>query len=202
MASPVKTIQAEPFAIQLVAAATGSIHSLVYDVSTKFSGSVFWDFAPADNTASAMATQLSIQCSQKATGDDTWVSLQDWLSPTIVGGTITASGTSGTPTLTTSAVTAAMNRYFLYEAGTIANSEWVMRTAQSGGGPTYTVTVEDNLAHGHLAGTPLLAGAERFKFDVDLTGVTRVRFSLYNNLGTTTRPVVCRVGFITVDSVQ
>lgn len=200
MASPVKQVQTEPIPLALVAANLGVLHSSVIDVSTYFSGTVYWDFAPTDNTLAAAATQLSIQMSQKASGDDAWVSLQDWLSPTVPGGTITCTAAGGTTALTASASTGAMNRYFIYEAGTIANSDFVLRVNQTGLGP-YSVTVEDNIAHAHLAGTPLLAGAERFAFPIDLTGVVRIRFSIYNNLGATNRPVVSRVALTTVNSI-
>jgi hypothetical protein len=196
--SPNKTVQAEPLVMQLISAGTGVTKSAVIDVTTKFSGTVFWDFAPTENTAGA-STQLSIQASQKASGDTAWVTVQDWVSPTVLGGTATCTATAGASTLLSTATMGAMQKMFIYEAGAIATSEFHTRVTV--GAPNFTVGLEDLLANNHGAGTPLLIGAERFSIPVDFSGFVRVRFCIYNANGATNRPVVCRIALTTVDSI-
>lgn len=196
MSALVKSIQALPFALQLVPSGTGVVHSAVYDVSGLFSGTVYWDFSPSDTTAAASATMLAVQSSQAATGDDTWIQLQEWLSYTTTGANPgTGTNLAASPTLTLSAGAIAANAVFFVLDATLGNSEWNRRVAQA----ALVVTAEDNFTYAHAA-QPVWTGGERYKLDIDLTGVKRVRFALYNNRGATNRPVYCRVAFTTCDS--
>jgi hypothetical protein len=199
MSALVKTIQTEPLALQLIAASTGVVKSAVIDVSTFFSGTVYWDFSPQDTTASAAATGLSIQSSQKAAGDDAWVPMQEWLSPTVTATILTqnAGGGAGSNVIGVAAGTIGANLRFLLLDGTLANSEFCLRVAQSGA----NITVEDNLTNSHAANS-LITGAERFKIDLDFTGIKRIRICVYNNRGATNRPVYCRVALTTCDSMS
>jgi hypothetical protein len=198
MAGLVKTIQAEPIALQLIAAATGVVKSAVYDVSTFFSAVVYWDFSPSDTTAAAAATMLAIQASQKASGNDTWIQLQEWLSPGATGANPgTGTNVAGSDQLTLSAGAIAANSLFFILDATLGNSEWGKRVAQA----ALVVTAEDGLTNAHAA-QPVWVNGERYKIDVDLSGVKRLRIALYNNRGATTRPVYCRVGLTTCDKIQ
>jgi hypothetical protein len=198
MAGLVKTIQAEPIALQLIAAATGVVKSAVYNVSTFFSAVVYWDFSPSDTTAAAAATMLAIQASQKASGNDTWIQLQEWLSPGATGSNPgTGTNVAGSDQLTLSAGAIAANSLFFILDATLGNSEWGKRVAQA----ALVVTAEDGLTNAHAA-QPVWVNGERYKIDVDLSGVKRLRIALYNNRGATTRPVYCRVGLTTCDEIQ
>lgn len=196
----------DPIAIQLITAGTAAVKSSVIDMSTKFSMSVFWDFSPAANTAGATSTQLSMQGSFKDAGDDAWVPLQDWLSPTAqsAAGALAVDATPLSPQTISVAANISPNTYILfYEAGVIANSEWAFVVANAGGGgPNYTLTLEQTLVRNHtIVNTVVHSYAARWKFDIDLSTIKRVRFCLFNSRGATNRDVVCRVGLTTLDSI-
>jgi len=198
MAGLVKTIQAEPIALQLIAANTGVVKSAVYDVSTFLAATVYWDFSPCDTSATPNATMLAIQASQKASGDDTWIQLQEWLSPTVVGSSPgNGSNGAGSAALTLSAGAIAANTIFFILDATLGNSEWGKRVSQA----ALVVTAEDALTNAHAA-QPVWVGGERLKIDIDLTGVKRLRIVIYNNRGGANRQVYCRVALTTCDAIQ
>jgi hypothetical protein len=200
MSSPVKVVQAEPFPmaqINSAVAVTKAGGALGIDVSTKYAATIYWDFAPLATTANCSPTNLSIQSSQKATGDDTWVPLQEWASATVTPLTGTLTGIVGSGF--TSAANFGQNVFVLLVGAPLNTSEIHYITSVAGGGP-YTYTTEDTPSAG-LAAAAVYTYAQRFKMDLDLSATSRLRFCIYNARGTTTRNVLCRLALTTLDSI-
>lgn len=176
-----------------IAAAAVNVKSAVIDVSGISDAAIFWDFAPVANTATPAATELCIQGSQKAAGDANWVNIQSWLSPTMVPDVLTqnAGGGIGDATISTTAGTIATGLYFYVKDGADVG-EFVRKAS----GAAQVHTVEDLFTLAHAAATIYSKGVERFKFDIDLRNVTRMRVVINNNRGTN-RNVVSRVALIT-----
>ena len=199
MPSLVKTIQPEALSIQQInanAAATKSAE--VVGISTALACTIFWDFAPLATTASVNPTQLSVQTSQKASGNDTWVDILSPQSPTSVpvSGAQTGSSSIGASTIVAATGTFTLGQYIFIQDPTFTNSEWAKLVGQSG----TTLTLENPLTYAH-SGATIWSYAQRYVYSLSLDGIQRLRFVVLNNLGTTCRPVAVRVAITTTDSI-
>jgi hypothetical protein len=198
MVAPVKTVQTVPITLQQINAATAVIKSAPINVTSLYSGAIYWDFVPVATTAAAASTNLCIQCSQEAFGGTglLWVPLQDWASPTTTAAT--AAITTVTATGFTSATALAQNAWvFMYNAS-VATGEFHFIALVAGGGP-YTYTTEDAPTAG-LAGGTIYTGAMRYRFEIDFGTIKQIRFCLYNARAATTRNVASRIALTTLDN--
>lgn len=201
MSTLTKTVQTELLPITLIAAGA-NFTGAAFGVSTKFSGTFLWDFAAVNTQATPAQTEFVIQTSQKAAGNDTWVNVFTWLSPAAVAvtQTVSAGGGIGATTITLTPTLGAVNVYFFLLNGTPANSEWSRRIGISGGGP-FVATVEDAFTNNQSAAASWTP-AERYKFDIDFSSITRIRVCVNNNRSAAVnRDVYCRVALITADSI-
>lgn len=187
-----KTIQTPLLALKDIAA-NETFKSNEVDVSAISDAAILWDFAPVANTATPAATELAIQGSRKATGDSDWVNIQAWLSPSVVPDVLTqnAGGAINTNTIGLASGSVASGTYFYLKEGTDSGE-----FHKSLGTAATTVTTEDNFAASHSGKTLYSKGVERFKFDVDLRNVTRLRVVINNNRGTN-RNIVSAIALIT-----
>jgi hypothetical protein len=195
MASPVKTVQTQPLTLQKIAAATPVVTTAAVNTSTMLAASIYWDFASVDTTAAVAPTLLTVEAAQQLAGTAIWVPVQDWISTatTVVTDTCVVTATGFT-----SATSFAQNTWvFLQNVGTPASSEFHFIANKTGGGP-YAYTTTDVPTAGLTVASSV---AQRFKFDLDLSGITQIRFSIYNNRGTITRDVYCRIALTTLDSI-
>lgn len=207
MSTPSKSIVSpDPIVLQKILAGVGATFSTsVLDVSSKFACQICWDFAPTATTASPAATVLQIlAASNIASGvvdsaDDAWEVVQDWLSPTAVPTEFAnVTGTLGTSTFTITSGSPALYQDHFIEGATVneADSEWVVPIQVSG----TTVTIRGVLKNTY-AGATLNSGAQKQRFDLDLSNIGKLKFMIGNNRGTD-RDVACRVRVLTLDSIS
>lgn len=206
MSVPSKSIVTpDPMVLQEILAGVGATFSTsVLDVSSKFAAQIAWDFAPLATTATPFATVLQILgASNLASGtvdsaDDAWEVVQDWLSPTAVPTEFTAvAGTAGTNTFAIGGGTPALYQDHFIEGATVneAGSEWVVPINVVG----TTVTIRGVLKNTY-AGATLRSGAQKMRFDLDLSNIGKIKFMVGNNRGTD-RDVAVRVRVLFLDSI-
>lgn len=206
MSTPSKSIVTpDPIVLQEILAGVGAIFSSsVLDVSAKFACSVAWDFAPLATTATPAATVLQILGATNLisgtvdSSDDNWEVIQDWLSPTAVPTEFTSvAGTAGASSFTIAAGTPALYADHFIEGATVneAGSEWVVPIAVVG----TTVSIRGTLKNTY-AGAVLRSGAQKNRFDLDLSNVGKLKFMIGNNRGTN-RDVAVRVRVLTLDNI-
>jgi hypothetical protein len=201
MSTLIKTVQTELLPITLIAANANFVGA-PFDVSTKFGGTFLWDFAAISTQATPAQTEFSVQASQKAAGNDTWVNVFTWLSSGVVGvnQTVSGGGGAGTTTITLTPTLGAVNVYFFLKNATLLSSEWSRRIAIAGAGP-FVVTTEDAFTNTQTAAASWTP-ADRYKFDIDFSSITRIRIMIGNNRSAAVnRDVVCRVALITADAM-
>lgn len=206
MSTPSKSIVTpDPIVLQEIAAGVGAVFSTsVLDVSAKFSAQICWDFAPLATTATPAATVLQILIANNlASGtvdsaDDAWEVIQDWLSPTAVPTEFTSvAGTAGASTFTIAGGSPALYQDHFIEGASVneLGSEWVVPINVSG----LTVTIRGVLKNTYVAGT-LRSGAQKQRFDLDLSNVGKLKFMIGNNRGTD-RDIASRVRVLFLDSI-
>lgn len=193
-----KTIQSELKAITNVSAGAQSVSSTL-DVSTVLAAQLFVDISPeATNTP---GTEIRIEVSQKASGDDTWVPLTGTVSTTAtvnsqaVDGTEAAGATVIEETTTTGL---ALNQWIFFKNSTIGNSEWARLVALSA---STSFTLQDGLTNAQTGSTWYNRG-ERFVFYVDCSAIKRLRVVCNNNYGSSAVAVNWRCAATTLDSLS
>jgi len=206
MASPSKSIiTPDPIVLQQISAGAEAVYSaspLVLEFDTKFSGAVYWDFAPIANTASPAATVLQLLTNDKAavdTEDDSWSIIQDWLSPTAVPTLFTGvAGTAGASTFTFAAGTPAVYADHFIKGASVneAGSEWVHIVKITG----LTATIRGTLKNTYAAAT-CYSNALKQRFELDFSNLIRYKLMIGNNRGATNRDTANRVRIVTLDSV-
>ncbi|MBU0847223.1 hypothetical protein KKH23_08585 [Patescibacteria group bacterium] len=191
-----KTIQTELLAPTAVAANAQQLSSVLALTNMK-KASVFIDHGRTATTAFVGAgTEYRIQVSQKATGNDTWVSLASVVADIAAATAITADGNeaAGETVIDIGANTPAVGDIVFWKNATIANSEWGKVVAITGG---TDFTLQDGLTNAQLAAQLIYNKAERFVLSLDVSGFTRMRVVVNNNNGTTNVNIVSRVACIT-----
>jgi len=198
-------ITPDPIILQELLAGNEAVYSTVLDVSTKFAAQICWDFAPLATTASPVATVLQVLVDETlASGtvnspDDAWTVVQDWLSPTAVPTEFTGvAGTAGASTFTIAAGTPVVYQQHFIEGATVneAGSEWVMPIKVVG----TTVTIRGTLKNTY-AGSVLRSGAQKLRFDLDLSNIGKLKFVIGNNRVGTTRDVASRIRVLSLNAI-
>lgn len=207
MSTPSKgIITPNPIVLQELLAANQAVYSAVLDVSSKFSAQIAWDFAPLATTAAPVATLLQVLVDDTlASGtvdsvDDAWTIVQDWLSPTAVPTEFTSVvGTAGASTFTIAAGTPVVYQDHFIEGATVneAGSEWVHPIKVVG----TTVTIRGTLKNTYAAGT-LRSGAQKLRFDLDLSNIGKLKFMIGNNRVGTKRDVASRIRVLSLNSIS
>lgn len=192
-----KTIQSELKAIANVSAGAQSISS-VLDVSTVLAVQLSVDIAPeATNTP---GTEIRIEYSQKASGDDAWVPLTGAVSTTATSNSHAVDGTenAGATTIEETTTTGlALNQWIFFKNSTIGNSEWARLVALTA---STSFVIQDGLTNAQTGSTWYNRG-ERFAFYIDCSAITRLRVVCNNNYGSSAVAVNWRCAAITLDSL-
>lgn len=201
MATPSKAaITPDPIVLAQLVLDTNFLGSAL-DFSTKFSGAIYWDFAPFANTAGAAATMLQLLSANKETGlleDDSWGVVQEWLSPTATSTLFSANvtGVAGASTITVAAGSPTLYQDHFLGGASEASGEWIYPILQVG----TTVTLRAALKNSY-AGATMYSNALRQRFEQDFTNLKQYKLVLFNKRGATNRNVVNRVRIMTLDSV-
>jgi len=206
MSTPSKgVITPDPIILQELAGPTNAVYSAVLDVSTKFACAVMWDFAPLETQATPVATLLQVLTDESlASGtvnspDDAWTVVQDWLSPTAVPTEFTGvAGTAGASTFEIAAGTPVVYGQHFIEGASVneVGSEWVVPIGVSG----TTVTIRGTLKNTYV-GAVLRSGAQKMRFDLDLSNIGKIKFMIGNNRVGNTRDVASRIRVISLNSI-
>lgn len=125
------------------------------------------------------AAELRLEGGGRGSGGaaDFWTPIYPWTTalhgtaPSAV--TINSNGAAGALTLdgTWTGITAADGLIFIYESGTVANSEWTRVQGVSGS----NMTVQDSLTRSHASTTKVYDQAEEWSIPVDLAAEETVR---------------------------
>lgn len=194
----IKTIQSELQAITNVASGAQSISSTL-DVSTVLAAEIYVDISPeATNTP---GTEIRIETSQKASGNDTWVPITGTVSTTATVNSNAVDGTenAGATVIEEATTTGlALNQYIFFKNSTIGNSEWGRLVALSA---STSFTLQDGLTNAQTGSTWYNRG-ERFVFFIDCSAIKRLRVVCNNNYGSSTVAVNWRCAVTTLDSIS
>lgn len=191
-----KTIQTELKAITNVSAAAQSISSTL-TITTGSKAAFFIDVAP--EATNVPGTEFRIEASQKASGDDTWVTLYSILSSkstvnsNAVDGTEAVGSTVIEETTTTGL---ALGQIVFFKNSTIGNSEWGRIVALSA---STSFTLLDGLTNAQT-GSTWYNQAERFELEFDVEALTRLRVVCNNNYAASSVAINWRCACITLDS--
>ena len=173
----VKTQGATLLAHTQQATAVVTIGSAV-DVSTAWSARVFFRMGRSVTNALTNELKFRLEASAKSSGNDCWYPMAEWnslfgktacVAPTVNDASFNAADTTFVVSSGTSIVAGSI--LYVRETGTPANSEW-MRVASISG---TTVTLEEGVTRNHTNGVTVTTYGEMFSFDVDLSGVGRLR---------------------------
>jgi hypothetical protein len=206
-----KTASVELLATQLLtvdangSTAPATAISAAQDVSTKIAATVYVRFGRAQTTALAAGCRFRIEgSSETGAVNDFWWPIYEWASSTAAAESeaiATANAASGQKVIQMASTTnlVAGDIIFIYESGTVANSEWARINAVTA---TPSILVEDNLTRTHNIGVTIYDQAEMWAIPVDLAGVVRLRLVVDFQTGQTDTHVAC-VGaeMVTLDSV-
>lgn len=197
MATPTKTIQTAPIALQSVASGAVVLSSAI-DVSSKFAGQVFIHFGRRATTALTLPTTFRVEASATASGDGHWYPIAVVSTEVAAAESEAVSGTvsSGTKVITVASTTnlAAGDSIYI-DNGTIANSEWArIKSIVS----NTSVTIEDNLVNAQTGAT-IYDQAQIIPILVDLSTVSRIRIVVDNSVAG--QAVAVEVELTTLDSI-
>lgn len=193
---PIKTIQTELLAITKVAADAQQKSSELTLTNIK-RVVIFVDHGRTATTAFVGAgTEYRIEASQKATGNDTWRTIDSDTCVITAATEITADGAeaTGQTLIEIGANTPVAGDIVFWENATLANSEW-MKVVAIVAGTSFTIL--DGLTNDQAAAKKIYNKGEQFVSNLDVTGYTRLRVIVNNNNGTTNAQVVSRIAAIT-----
>lgn len=193
-----KTVQTELQAITNVSASAQSV-SAVLSVSSQLSITVYIDVAPeASNTP---GTQFRVESSQKASGNDTWITIGSVVS---TSATVNSNAVDGTEavgqTVIEETTTTGLdrNQYIFFKNTTIGNSEWTRLVSFTG---STSFTIQDGLTNAQT-GSTWYNQAERFALKFDLSSIQRIRVVCNNNFGASAVAVNWRAAATTGDAIE
>lgn len=195
-----KIIETELQAIYIVAADEQKISSTL-DLTEIGKVSIFVDHAKhAAGAAVGQGTEYSIQVSQKATGNDTWIPVQAFTaSITAPTAMLTDAGNNAgvTSILIGSAVPPIGDIVFFYHYSTLASSEWAKIVGRGATGGAEYVYLENGLTAYQAAGYVYGYGERWGLLNIDVAAMTRLRVVCNNTLGTTNQKIIWRAAAIT-----
>jgi hypothetical protein len=192
-----KTIQTNLLPLQAVAAST-IVKSSELDLTNVKKATFFIDHGRTVVTAwgAGLGTVYRIQVSEKATGNDTWVSMTTYVASSVISVAVVADAdnAAGASTiLCGTAVAVAGDNVFWANSTTVTNGEFGIVASVSG---TVSFTLLDPLTYAQDSDTNIFTQAEHWVYPMDATGYTRARVVVQNVAGTT-YAIQARVAAIT-----
>lgn len=175
VSTPTKTIGTALLAHTQQATATVTVGSAV--TVTAFSGKVSIKIGRTTSTALAAEILFRLEGAFTGTNNDEWATLYSFTSSTCKttasSTTLNGATSANDATFVVTSATGIIAGDWLYlrETGTPANSEWVEVKSMSG----TTVTPFNNLTRAHTNSINVADTAETITFDVDLTGLSKIR---------------------------
>lgn len=189
-----KIVRTELKAITAVAADVQSISSEL-DLTQVDRVSIKIDHAKDNASASVgQGTEYVIQVSAKATGNDTWRTLQIFTMATTVPTAMIADNAEVGPVIECGVVTPVVGDILFFKLATLANSEWANVIARSDG---ISVTLENTLANAIAAGGTYYTQGSHMVAQLDVQAEVRLRVVCNNTKGSTNRACVWRASAIT-----
>ena len=194
-----KTIETELQAIVEVPADVQDI-SIVLDLSGQEKQvTIFIDHAKDHALASVgQGTEYVVQVSEKASGNDTWRTLETFTAAlTVPVAMVTdTEEVAGQVDIECGSVVPAVGDILFFKNSSLGNSEWANVIARDTTGGSEKVTIEDGLTNVQAQGTYYTQG-EQFVQTISVRSVTRLRVVCNNTKGSTNRAIVFRVAAIT-----
>jgi hypothetical protein len=179
----------------------GYVASTPADVSGAFGATVVILVGRTSASANTAGWPLCrVEVSAKATGDDTWVPVANFVptagasvANTTLNGAVSAA--AATVVLTAATNVAAGDLLFLGDSSTDNYEVAEVRSVSSA-----TVTLNDATTFSHSNGAAVTDQADKFVAQVDLTGVTRLRVAVAN--GGNARTVNVAAYLVTGDAIE
>lgn len=196
-----KTVQVtDLFPIAVVTAGT-VVKGSAFSCPTNFTASFYIDWSPIATTATPVATEWRIECSE-VDSLDIWTPVYSRLTYDIAAAApnVTVAG-AGTNAITVSSGAGFDNgqTIFFYDSGTITESEWHYVTDRTG----TTFHILDNLQFAQTGTANVFNYALRETIDLPLNARRRYRFVVNNNRSASNlRNMVFRCSHTTLDSVS
>lgn len=199
-ATLVNTVQTELLAFTAIASAAQQISS-IFTPAGKIVGKFLIDFG-LDSATTPVGTEIIIQESQKASGDDTWRMIWSAVTGTVAPSAIVmdAEEAATSTVIECGATVPALNDSVFFKNATIANSEWAKVRARVITGGSESFTIQDGLTNTQAAIT-LYNKAEQYVVAIPLAAGVRYRVVFNNNYAASSASCVGRVALITLDSV-
>lgn len=194
-----KTVETEMMATRSVAAST-VVASTVLALTGVKKATFFIDHG---RTSSAnfgtQGPEYLLQASQKAAGNDTWVTLATFTAESTACLAVAASAdvaAAATTIVITSGTSIPSSGNIVFWANTVAAtaSEWMRCVGVTG---TANFLILDGLTNGQDSDTNIFTRGERFTVTVDVSSITRARVVVNNNASGTTLAIYSRVAAIT-----
>lgn len=197
MAIFTKTIQTALLSIQSVAASSVAISS-AFNMDTKLGGIISVRFGRRAVTAAGAGTNIRIEASHAASGDNSWYPLAIFTSAfALVEGEAVSGTVNASQNVITVAATANLTAgdIIFIDNTTIANSEWGRIKSISA---NVSVTLEDNLINAQT-GSTLYDNAEIYSPISIPEGVMRIRAVADGSLFT--QAFAVNVSLMTIDAI-
>lgn len=159
---------------------------------------LFIDHARDSASAPAGAgTEYKIETSQKASGNDTWRTLQSYVCEVIPVSSIVmdAEKSAGSTRIETGATLPEVGGHVFFKNATIANSEWALVTMINATIGAEYFDILDGLTHTQAPIT-LFNRAEHLVLSLNVMTAKRLRVICNNNNGSTNRAIVWRCACI------
>jgi len=194
-----KTIETELLAITAVAADAQQKSSELALTDMK-KVTVLIDHGRTATTAFVGAgTEYRVEASQKASGNDAWVTIASYVCAIAAATETTADAdeAAGETVVLCDANYPALGDLVFWENATLANSEWGKVVARVVTGGSESFTLLDGLTNSQAAAKKIYNKAERIALLLDVEAYTRMRVIVNNNNGTTNVAIKSRVACIT-----
>jgi len=194
-----KTIQTELKALAVVAADAQDVSTILDLSGDEKKVAIYIDHGRTVADAFVGAgTEYRIEASQKATGDDTWRTVNSMVCGIAAASTIAmdAEEAAGQTQIETGATLPAVGDIVLFNNATIANAEFAKVVAIDASVDTEHFDIQDGLTNVQAA-INVFNKCEQFAVVLDVSAITRLRVIANNNNGSTNREIVWRCAAVT-----
>ncbi len=166
------------------------------NVATMLEGWVIFDFAPVDTTTPNQPTELRIEGSNQASGNEFWRTVQTYTTRVTQSVTSAVDGTenAGSTLIEEATTTGLFSTGIIYFSNTTpANSEWAEVIDVN---TNVDFTIKDGLTRAQT-GSSWFTQAEHWTRWINLAPLLRIRAVVFNNRGSTNRNIHVRCGLVT-----